>query len=244
MSVDKLVDSTQLDADLTSVANAIRTKGGTSAQLAFPADFVSAIAAIPSGGTDLLADLCNGTMTRLDDDNITNFLISLRGSSFNLTSIFLKNLTELSGGYCFGNNKVQSIVLPSLEIVTSSGFFFNGASSLTKIDIGSSFSTDSSGIRNNTFNSASSLNLLVLRKTSEIVPLQNINAFNNTPFASGGAGGTLYVHGSLVSSYQSATNWDTILGYTNNQIKSIESTHTDPTAPIDLTLYYADGTPI
>lgn len=50
MAVDKLVDSTQLDADLTSVANAIRTKGGTSAALAFPADFVSAIAAIPSGG--------------------------------------------------------------------------------------------------------------------------------------------------------------------------------------------------
>ena len=50
MSVDKLVDSTQLDADLTSVANAIRTKGGTSASLAFPAGFVSAIQAIPSGG--------------------------------------------------------------------------------------------------------------------------------------------------------------------------------------------------
>lgn len=50
MSVDKLVDSTQLNSDLTSVANAIRTKGGTSAQLAFPADFVSAISAIPSGG--------------------------------------------------------------------------------------------------------------------------------------------------------------------------------------------------
>lgn len=32
--------------------------------------------------------------------------------------------------------------------------------------------------------------------------------------------------------------------YTNNQIKSIESTHTDPNAPIDFTLYYADGTPI
>ena len=48
MSVDKLVDSTQLDSDLTSVANAIRTKGGTSATLAFPADFVSAILAIPA----------------------------------------------------------------------------------------------------------------------------------------------------------------------------------------------------
>lgn len=50
MAVDKFVDSTQLDADLTSVANAIRTKGGTSAQLAFPAGFVSAIQSIPSGG--------------------------------------------------------------------------------------------------------------------------------------------------------------------------------------------------
>ena len=50
MSVDKLVDSSQLDTDLTSVANAIRTKGGTSAQLAFPAGFVSAIQAIPTGG--------------------------------------------------------------------------------------------------------------------------------------------------------------------------------------------------
>lgn len=50
MAVEKLVDSTQLDADLTSVANAIRTKGGTSAQMAFPAGFVSAVQAIPTGG--------------------------------------------------------------------------------------------------------------------------------------------------------------------------------------------------
>lgn len=50
MALDKLVDSTQLDSDLTSVANAIRTKGGTSAQLAFPSGFVSAIGDIPSGG--------------------------------------------------------------------------------------------------------------------------------------------------------------------------------------------------
>ena len=50
MALDKLVDSTQLDSDLTSVANAIRTKGGTSAQLAFPADFVTAIGAISGGG--------------------------------------------------------------------------------------------------------------------------------------------------------------------------------------------------
>ena len=38
------------DADLTAVADEIRTKGGTSAQLAFPAGFVSAIDAIETGG--------------------------------------------------------------------------------------------------------------------------------------------------------------------------------------------------
>lgn len=38
------------DTDLASVANAIRTKGGTSNPLTFPAGFVSAIEAIPTGG--------------------------------------------------------------------------------------------------------------------------------------------------------------------------------------------------
>ena len=50
MAADKLVDSTQLDSDLTSVANAIRAKGGTSANLAFPSEFVAAIQNIPTGG--------------------------------------------------------------------------------------------------------------------------------------------------------------------------------------------------
>lgn len=51
MSLDKLVDSTQLDADLASVANAIRAKSGGSSQLAFPAGFVSAIGDIPAQET-------------------------------------------------------------------------------------------------------------------------------------------------------------------------------------------------
>ena len=58
MAYDKVIDSTQLNTDLTSVANAIRTKGGTSSQLAFPADFVTAIGDIETGpsaedGTDI-----------------------------------------------------------------------------------------------------------------------------------------------------------------------------------------------
>lgn len=54
MALDKLVDSTQLDADLTSVADAIREKGGTSGSLAFPGGFVSAVEAIESGSGEIL----------------------------------------------------------------------------------------------------------------------------------------------------------------------------------------------
>ena len=50
MAYDKAVDSAQLDADLTLVADAIRTKGGTDAQLAFPSGFVSAVQAIETSG--------------------------------------------------------------------------------------------------------------------------------------------------------------------------------------------------
>lgn len=51
------------DTDLTSVANAIRTKGGTSAQLAFPADFITAIGNI-SGGESFVDDLANVSLVR------------------------------------------------------------------------------------------------------------------------------------------------------------------------------------
>lgn len=50
MAYDKVIDSSVLDANLTSVANAIRTKGGTTGNLAFPTGFVNAISAIETGG--------------------------------------------------------------------------------------------------------------------------------------------------------------------------------------------------
>ena len=217
MSVDKLVDSAQLDTDLTSVANAIRTKGGTSAQLAFPADFVSAIAAIPSGGgTDYLAYRCNNNAEY---------------------SYFSVDVTNLSSG-CFRDaSNLTSLVLPKLETVQNTNYICAGCTKLSCVDFGMP-----NRIAGQMFYNDSALNVIVLRAPS-VVPLVSQNALNNnTPFASGKAGGTLYVPSSLISSYQSATNWSTILGYANNQIKSIESTHTDPNAPIDLTLYYADGT--
>ena len=56
----KFVNADQLDADLTTVADAIRTKGGTSEQLAFPTEMVLAISAI-STGVELNYDVVGGT---------------------------------------------------------------------------------------------------------------------------------------------------------------------------------------
>ena len=45
-----MADYLVTDTELTSIADAIRTKGGTSGSLVYPAGFVSAINAIPTGG--------------------------------------------------------------------------------------------------------------------------------------------------------------------------------------------------
>jgi hypothetical protein len=63
MAVDKLVDSTQLDADLTDVADEIRTAGGTLLPLSFPDDYVVAIGDI--GNTEIKT--ASGSIAHFED---------------------------------------------------------------------------------------------------------------------------------------------------------------------------------
>lgn len=70
------------------------------------------------------------------------------------------------------------------------------------------------------FNGATSLTTLVLKYSSG-VSLSSTNAFTNTPFASGGTGGTIYCPQALIDSgyYTTATNWSSLA---INQILPIE----------------------
>lgn len=54
MAIDKAIDSAALDAGLTDIADAIRKKGGTSAEMTFPDGFIDAIEDIDTaqGGFD------------------------------------------------------------------------------------------------------------------------------------------------------------------------------------------------
>lgn len=288
MAVDKLVDSSQLNTDLTSIANAIRAKSGGSSQLAFPSGFVSEIGNIPSGGgSDLYIKIIEGsnevttivdnTLTKIKTRGISN-VASLVSAEFNeVTSVgdrifesSLSNFESISfpklkklGGYTFsGATKFDTYNIPLLEEVGTESFrqtkiayaifprlltcgsgSFRESTSLLGCDFSSSDigSAGSNSIAQNSFYGDSSLSKIVIRRNA-VMNLSNLNAFTGTPFASDGSGGTLYVPNDLISSYQAHTNWSVILGYTNNQIKSIESTHTDPNAPVDLTTHYVDGT--
>ena len=68
MAYDKVVDSSVLDAGLKQIANAIREKGGTSDNLAFPQAMADAIAAIEAGGgggsSGSGAQFVSGTFTK------------------------------------------------------------------------------------------------------------------------------------------------------------------------------------
>ena len=139
MSIDKLVDSTQLDSDLTSVANAIRNKGGTSAQLAFPAGFVSAIGDIETGGggvsvNGIVSDLYKLRVSGdiILDDAVTNVGKTILAGN-PITSLRGDHVTHISGNTTFKNcSSLESVHFPELIQMYSSECF-SGCASLQMI---------------------------------------------------------------------------------------------------------------
>lgn len=221
---------------LTTYANEITGQSDTTLS-----DAVESLVDGYGGGSgDSLVELCNGTLTRLDDDSITTISTQLLRGDTHIQTVFLKNLIKFTGTYCLCSRSVQTIVLPNLEKVDGTYIFGDGTTNLTKIDIGTKVNNTIGG---NFFRNASALTTIILRKTS-IVPLGNLQGFNGTPFASGGTGGTIYIPKTLYNhlgdgtslDYKAATNWSTIDGY-----------GTITWMPIEGSIYetqYADGTPI
>lgn len=229
-----LVDS----ADLTAVANAIRTKGGTSASLAFPAGFISAVEAIETGGGITLDDVMAGNYpwqsvvigdiaprsNAFYDTNVKTVRYELTTGTISIGTIYsVQNV--------FSQSQIVTYVMPFFEGSWASNAhqWFNTCRSLKTVDV------RAKNLPRYMFENSSALDTMILRN-SAICILDNISAFNGTPFASGGSGGTLYVPQARITEYTQATNWSTILGYANNQI-----------LPIEGSIYetqYADGTPI
>ena len=151
-----------------------------------------------------------------------------------LLTIFLPKVTTNRNdtfSYC---TALKTVVIGSIG---GSGYAFSYDSALEIVDL------STGNIETSAFNRCSVLSKLILR-SSVIQRLGGINAFNLTPFASGGAGGEIYIHKALYDhlgdgsslDYKAATNWSTIDGY-----------GTITWAQIEGSIYetqYADGTPI
>ena len=79
-----MADYKVTDTEMVSVANAIRTKGGTSEQLEWPTGFANAVAAIPSGGSATLIEKSvtqNGTYNASSDnaDGYSKVVVNVSG---------------------------------------------------------------------------------------------------------------------------------------------------------------------
>ena len=139
-----------------------------------------------------------------------------------LTSVNLPSVTSISQ-YAF--KKCSQLTSVNLPLATSAGSFtFDSCTKLTSIDLPLATSVGSY-----TFNGCSQLTYVILRAET-VCTLNNTNAFKNTPFASGKAGGTLLVPRALVTKYPNATNWSSIFsGNTNNRVLALEDYTVDGT---------------
>lgn len=195
---------------------------------------------VSGGGSVTAHDLFSGVFPSGDivEDTIQTFGTSLYGNTA-ITSFESSSITAFKTANCFygctslknvkltaaisqmqGNmfqncSTLESIEMPALA-TSFNGYCGGDCPSLTFADLG-----NCTQIQANAFKNASSLDTLILRRPS-VCALQNISAFSGTPFASGGSGGTIYAPSSLISSYQSASNWSTVHGYGTITWKAIE----------------------
>ena len=131
------------------------------------------------------------------------------------TYFYLPKTTIIGTSQFKGCTSLPYIVLPKCQTIYNEALM--NCSNLEGADFGPSNTVfERTGI----FKNDSKLKTIILRRTS-IVPYKVADAFNGTPFANGGSGGTIYIPKSLYdhlgdgtsSDYQSATNWSTLHGY-------------------------------
>ena len=223
-------------SDLTTVAEAIRQKGGTTAPLQFPDGFVSAVEAIQTGSTtaaeDNMRKHVEGRLTELVDSNITAVntsyvfyqnntltLVDLPNAEGECKDHAFYNASQLStcrmpkitsvGSACFMYTKLVDTDFSALETIQAEAF--RSCLNLTRLDLPSLKEIKG----HSCFYGCLKLATLILR-SSTMVTIENTNTFNSTPIVSGT--GYIYVPAALISTYQADSIWSNFA----NQFRAIE----------------------
>lgn len=192
----------------------------------------------PKGGdpSALARALIGGTAESYVDETLTAIKMTMPPS---LKEFKCHNVTTiLSPLNPFKDTGVTALAFPNITSGPNISGVYKVGASLTAIDLNTEKLTQL------VLASNTNMTVVVLRRDSSPVVLNNVSCFNSTPFASGGAGGTIYIPKALydhlgdgtADDYKAATNWSTVDGY-----------GTITWAKIEGSIYetkYADGTTI
>lgn len=132
---------------------------------------------------------------------------AFRGSRF--VSVDLPNVTNIGNNAFRAQAYIQRLVLPKVASTASESV--RNCDALTYVDLPVCTSFGSY-----TFNDCNNLETLILRTTSKVCTMGNVNVLQLTKIANGE--GYIYVPASMVDSYKVASNWSTYA----NQIRAIE----------------------
>lgn len=149
------------DTNLTNIANAIRTKGGTS-ELIKPSEMATAITNLPSGGdNNIHADFTN----LKNNTYLYNYIDSI-DIDYNATS----NLTSLN--YFFGGlSNIKNLPLIDTSSATSTNGMFSSCSKIETIPL---YNFSNSLITSSMFQSCSSLKTIPAIDTSKATNMYNM----------------------------------------------------------------------
>lgn len=203
----------------------------------------------------------DGTLTEIDLTGVTSvvqstFCYRQQGNALHINA---PDLTTVKQNAFWNSTKITSGYFPMVTTIETQGFYgtrfvkvafpslttfsgnnnFNSNTALIAIDLG-----QVSRLVGACLYGCSKLTTIVLRKSSTITAMTNLNALNKTPFASGGSGGTIYIPKVLYDElgtgssldYKAATNWSTLDSYGTITWAQIEGSYYET--------HYADDTEV
>lgn len=176
---------------------------------------------VQGGGGFTIDDFADGTATTGELVITSDLIESAFNTRTGITKVVYTGRTLPTSAFynCTGLTEFHagSNFPSSLSSLALSNNTFDGCSSLVFADLG-----NLPAIRNmRTFNNCSKLKTIILRSQNLVTMPYNVNVFNNTPFKSGGTGGTIYIPKALYDhlgdgsalDYKAATNWSVYDGY-------------------------------